>query len=254
MRMHSTRAKPMSISRAARNGNASFDRSRAGQRLHQLARARALDVDLRVARRHVGDERVRVVRDVPAHPRLDVAMRGVGGDDPEALVVELGHREVGLSLPAVVEPLRVRDRAARRRRRCSPQIRFEHAPGVAALDEELRHERHVHEDHALARRAVLALPTVGNQLGRPHESASTCGVIAGWRVPVGAFPAADVAEVRAARREAIVDRRLLRAARGLHRARRVVALVDHAERLDGARAAVLGVRLVRVQAIDVQRR
>ena len=30
-----------------------------------------------------------------------------------------------------------------------------------------------------------------------------------------------------------------------------MALIDHAERLDGARAAVLGVRLVRVQAIDV---
>ena len=48
-----------------------------------------------------------------------------------------------------------------------------------------------------------------------------------------------------------MDRRLLRPARGLHRARRVVALVDHAERLDGARAAVLGVRLVGVQPVDV---
>jgi hypothetical protein len=31
-----------------------------------------------------------------------------------------------------------------------------------------------------------------------------------------------------------------------------VALVDHAERLDGARAAVLGVGLVGVQAVDVE--
>ena len=48
MRTHSTRAKPMSISRAARNGNASFDRSTRRERLHQLARARPLHVDLRV--------------------------------------------------------------------------------------------------------------------------------------------------------------------------------------------------------------
>ena len=102
MRMHSTRAKPMSISRAARNGNASFDRSARGDDCMQLARARALDVDLRVARGHVGDERVRVVRDVPPHPRLDVAVRGVGRDDPEALVVELGDGEVGLELAALV--------------------------------------------------------------------------------------------------------------------------------------------------------
>ena len=60
MRTHSTRAKPMSISRAVRNGNASLDRSTDRERLQQLARPRALDVELRVARRHVGDERVRV--------------------------------------------------------------------------------------------------------------------------------------------------------------------------------------------------
>ena len=72
----------------------------AGDRLQQLARARPLHVDLRVAGGHVGDEGVRVVRDVAPHPGLDVAVRGVGRDDPEALVVELGDGEVGLELAA----------------------------------------------------------------------------------------------------------------------------------------------------------
>ena len=132
MRMHSTRAKPMSISRAARNGNASLDRSARGQRLQQLARARALHVDLRVARGHVGDERVRVAGNVAPHPGLDVAVRGVGGDDQEALVVELGDGEVGLERAALVEPLRVGD-AAGVAVDVVGRDAVEHAPGVAAL-------------------------------------------------------------------------------------------------------------------------
>ena len=103
-----------------------------------------------------------------------------------------------------------------------------------------------------SRAARCSASQYGNQFWRPQDRRSTVGSTPGRRVPVGAFPAADVAEVRAARGEPIVQRRLLRAARGLHRARRIVALVDHAERLHRARAAVLGVRLVGMQAIDVE--
>ena len=184
MRMQSTRAKPMSISRAARNGNASLRQVGGRHELHQLARARALDVDLRVAGGHVGDERVRVA-EVALHPGLDVAMRGVGRDDPEALVVELGDGEVGLELAALVEPLRVRDHARRRRRRCSREIQLSSSPGVAALDEELRHERHVHEDHALARGAGARPPSTGTSSGGPTTAARICGV-----APGGAYQSA----------------------------------------------------------------
>ncbi len=73
MRTQSTRAKPMSISAAARNGNASFERSADGQRLQELARPRPLHVDLRPARRHVGDEGVRARRIVPIARRIHVS-------------------------------------------------------------------------------------------------------------------------------------------------------------------------------------
>ena len=191
----------MSISRAVRNGNASFDRSTRGQRLQQLARARPLHVELGVAGRHVGDERVRVA-EVPPHPGLDVAVRGVGGDDPEALVVELGHGEVGLERAALVEPLGVGDRRPASPSTSLAEMRSSTAPGVAALHEELRHERHVHDDHALARGAVLGRPVREPVLAGPTTACSASGSTPARRVPVGALPAADVAEVRAAARPA----------------------------------------------------
>ena len=177
MRRQSARAKPMSISRASRNGERLVRHVRRRDRLQQLARARALHVDLRVGRRHVGHERVRVRREVPPHPRLDVTMRGVGGDDHEALVVELRDREVGLELPRLVQPLRVGH---------APGVAVdvaagdpvEKAPGVTALDEELRHEGHVHQDHALARGLVLGLPSTGTSSAGPTRAGRHSGVAA----------------------------------------------------------------------------
>ena len=70
-------------------------------------------------------------------------------------------------------------------------------------------------------------------------------------VPVRALPSADITEIGARRDQPVVDRRGLHAARGHRRHGRVVALVDHAERLDGALAAILRIGLVLVQAVDV---
>ena len=104
-----------------------------------------------------------------------------------------------------------------------------------------------------SRAASCSASQYGNQFCRPHESALDVR----RRRRAGAYQSAPSQPLtsrkyapRAASRSWIA--RLLGAARGLHRARRVVALVDHAERLDRARAAVLGVRLVGVQAIDVE--
>ena len=166
-------------------------------RLHQLARARSLDVDLRVAGGDVGDERVRaaVGLDVTAHPGLDVTMRGVGRDDPELLVAELRDGEVGLELSGAVEPLRVRDHAGGAVHVVG-RDEVQDAAGVASLDEELRHEGHVHEDDALPRRLVLGLPVREPFLASPRERVDL-GLDAVRRIPVGALPAAHVAEVGA---------------------------------------------------------
>ena len=96
-------------------------------------------------------------RGVAAHPGLGVAMHGVGHDHEELLVIELGHREVGFERTVVIEPLRISD-PARRPIDVIGRDMIEHAAGVPARDPELAHERRVHEDHALARGAMLGLP------------------------------------------------------------------------------------------------
>ncbi len=70
-----------------------------GDRRQQRARARALDVDLRVGRGYVRDERMSITcGELPPHPGQRMPVRGVGGDDVEIVVVELGDGEVGLEL------------------------------------------------------------------------------------------------------------------------------------------------------------
>ena len=110
MRTHSTRAKPMSISRAVRNGNASLDRS---TDVSDCSSSRDRGpCTLSCAKPDVTSvTKACASPDVPPHPGLDVAVRGVGGDHPEPLVVELGDGEVGLERAALVEPLRVGDDA-----------------------------------------------------------------------------------------------------------------------------------------------
>ena len=197
MRTHSTRAKPMSISRARAERERLVRQVGGGERLQQLARARALHVDLRVARGDVGDEGV-------ARRRGAGASRSRRGGarcrrrPPEPLVVELGDREVGLELAALVEPLRVGD-----------------VPGVAvdvvgrdAVEERARRRGPATRNFAMndmsmritpSRAAWCSASQYGNQFWRPHdELARRSGSTPSRRVPVGALPAADVAEVGAA--------------------------------------------------------
>ena len=175
-------------------------------RLQQLARTRSLDVELCVPRRHVGDERV-LLADVAPHPRLHVAVGGVGGDDPEVVIAELGHCEVGLEMAGVVEPLGVGDPAGRAVDGVGRQV-VEQPAGVGALNAELGHERHVHHDHAGARRLVLVAPVVPPRRPSPRQRTGV-GLVAGSGVPVGALPSAHVAEVGAGRGESMVDGRQL---------------------------------------------
>ncbi len=98
-----------------------------------------------------------------------------------------------------------------------------------------------------SRQARCSASQCGQNAGRPHVSGPGSGRHARAGVPVGALPSADVLEVGALLGEAGVQWRELGAAGGVQRAVRVVALVHHPERLDRARASVLGVGLVRLQ-------
>ncbi len=177
-------------------------------------------------------------------------MGGVGGDDPVPIVVELGHGEIGFDRAGLVQPLRVRDHAGVTVDVVGRQL-VQQPAGVATLHEELRHERHVHHDHVVASRLVLGSPVVEPVLSAPRQPLDH-GFDTFRGEPVRTFPAADVLEVTALQLQPLMDRRHLGVARRVHRPARVVALVDHPERLDRARGPVLGVRLVAVQPIDVE--
>ena len=66
-------------------------------------------------------------------------------------------------------------------------------------------KRHVHEADALAHRAVLGRPVVEPVLPTPGQLVDA-RLDALGREPVGALPAADVAEVGALLDEPVVDR------------------------------------------------
>ena len=217
--------------------------------LQQRARQRPLHVDLRRPAGDVGDEHVPFA-DVAPHPPLDVPVRGVGGHHEEVVVGDLGDGEVGLQQAACVEPLGVGDAADVAVHRVGRQL-VEQRTGVAALHAEGGHEAHVGERHRVAGGLVLGAPLLPEARPAPGERARVGGEARSGE-PVGALPAAHIAERRALRGQRLVQRRALHAAGGLHRPVRVVALVHHPQRLDGTGAAVLGGGLVRLGAGDVE--
>ena len=224
-----------------------------GERGQQLARARPLHVQLGVARRDVGDGGEQPAVDglgVPADPGLDVPVRGVRRDHPEPVVGQLGHGQIGLQQPGLVQPLGVGDHTRLAVHPVRRQL-LQQPAGVATLDQELGHERHVHQGDPLAHRPMLVGPVAEPARPAPGQRA---GIRRDPRagVPVGSLPAADVAEAGSRLDQPVVNRRALHPARGLHRPARVVALVHLPERLHRAGPAVLRVGLVAMQPVDVQ--
>ena len=72
------------------------------QRLQQFPRLRALDVELAVSGRHVGDEDVLVIADIPLQPGFHVPVRGVGCDHHELFGFELDHGQIGFEFAGVL--------------------------------------------------------------------------------------------------------------------------------------------------------
>ena len=113
-------------------------------------------------------------------------MRGVGGDHEEPVRGQLGHGQVGLEQPALVEPLGVGD---------DPRVAVDGAgrhpvqqrARARALDGELRHEGHVDQPDVLAHGPVLGRPAVEPR--RPAPGRGRLRGAAGAGEPRRALPA-----------------------------------------------------------------
>ena len=232
MRAHSTRPPARSIHRAVRNGNASVDRSAAVSVGEQLAGAGPLHVELGELGGDVGDDRGAVAGRA-AEPGQGVAVRGVGGDDEEVVVGELGHGQVGLDAAVLVEPLRVGDGPGAPST-APAETRSSTAPASAPRHPELRHEAHVHQADALTDRSVLGLPLLEPRRPPPRRLGARRDARPGE--PVGALPAGHLAQVAA-----LLDQPVVHGGEQ-HVSGRVQLLsgrvrgVDGAEDLGGARA------------------
>src|SRR5882762_4904962 len=100
---------------------------------------------------------------------------------------------------------------------------------------------------------MLSLPA--REPARPVPSQDTgVGLRAGLAIPVRAFPAAHLLEICADCGETLMERGSTHVACGRQRHSGVVALVNHTEGFDGTLTTVFGIRLVGVEAIDIDRR
>ena len=155
-----------------------------------------------VATRYVSNEGVLTLGGT-LHAGEHMAMSGIGGDDEEVLVIELGDREVGLEEALLIKPLGVGDAARVVIDSVGREV-IEHAAGIGPLDHELRHERHIHQADVLANGLVLRGPIVEPVFATPAEIRDF-GLLALGSKPVGALPAAHIAEVGAVFGKTVMD-------------------------------------------------
>ena len=127
----------------------------------------------------------------------------------------------------------------------------EASAGVATLDQEFPHERHVHDDDVLPGCLMFVLPTIEPGRSPPCQSAWV-RLFPGRAIPGRAFPTAHLFKVGTRGRQAIVKWGSAHVPGSGVRHPGVMTLVDHPKRLNGALAPILGVGLVDLEAIDVE--
>ena len=154
-------------------------------------------------------------------------------------------------VPASLQPLGVRDHAGLTVDLVGRDA-IQRAARLRPLDEELRHEGHVHQPDGLAYGAVLRRPSTRTSSAAPTTArprAARPRPARTSRPPSQPLTSRKYAPSPPAGRGS-GDR--FTPARGQHRSAREVRLVDHAERLDGALGPVPRVELVVLHAIDVE--
>ena len=147
---------------------------------------------------------------------------------PVPALREAGDGEVGLDAPALVQPVGVDD-APRLDVHVGGAHPLQDAGRVPPFHEELGEARLVEEGGPFARRAVL-----GRRMLEPVLAAEGVFVDrlhARRRVPVGPLPAGRLAEARAARGEALVERGVADVPRRLVLPERIVARVEEPQGL-----------------------
>src|SRR5215470_12162219 len=138
---------------------------------------------------------MRVVGYVALHPHLSVTHHRIRHDDHESIVVQLCDREVRFERTSLVHPLRVGN-DSRGSVDLIARYPIETTAGVASLDEEFPHERHVHDDHVLTCGPMLLLPTREPRRPSPRQRSGIRSASRG-PIPFRALPPAHLLEIRA---------------------------------------------------------
>src|SRR5581483_3073028 len=218
-----------------------------------LARFRAPDAKAREGRRDVVHEDGAVTRHVPLEPRPVVRPERRPGDEQEAILAAAHDRKVRLDAAAMVEELRVHDRAdgAVDAVRAQP---FEEGERSRAEHLELRERRLVEERDRLARRPRFDLdrrrPVLAGPAARPQRLVAARGI---RPVPVDALPAALLPEGRVQRDMPLIHRRYTKRAPRPALLAWVLDVVVLRQRLIRARERVRPAAVLPAEAAPVER-
>ena len=193
-----------------------------------------------------GDESI--VVEVAADP-IEIALLRYRGRDHEVFVLgEAGYRQVGLDAAARIEELGV-DHLADRHRHVGDADVLQLGFRVAALNDGLAERRQVEQADGLAHRLVFladmsepVLPAIGVFVGRRDALR---------RIPVGALPAAGLAETGIVLRQAAVQRGLARRPRGLDLQMRPMHGIEQTEAFADAVVQIAAIDLEALEARDV---
>ena len=95
-----------------------------------------------------------------------MAYHRIGDDHEKAIRSQFADGEIGLDSAGFIEPLRVGDRAGVAVDLVGANA-IEDRSGVTPLHQQFPHERHVHQDHVLARGAMFRGPKRKSVLASP---------------------------------------------------------------------------------------
>ena len=202
----------------------------------------------RQARSDIRRDAMRIIRRIRREPGEIASLRHRTRDDHEFVGGEAGDGEIGLDAPPLIAPLRIDDAVLINIDVIGRDL-VQHLHRVLALDEIFGKTRLVEEGD-------LGLERLRFHIGIGPPVLPAVGVFISWldaprRIPIGPFPAIDLAHAGAQRDLFVVDGRTPGAAGCLDLAIGPMHSIEKPQALDCAVMHILAHRLERMDAADI---